>query len=125
MDGSDLMVDSKRILIVDDDAGVRDSLARILRGSGYVVEVAENGEKGIVKGESFHPDVLLVDIRMPGIDGIETHRELHRRFPQLVGISMTAYASSEKTKEAIDGGAVSVLPKPLNIESLMELVQSA
>lgn len=119
------MNDSKRVLIVDDDAGVRTSLARILRGSGYVVEVAEDGEKGVAMGKRFHPDILLVDIRMPGIDGIETHRQLHERFPSLVAISMTAFASSEKTQQAMEGGAVSVLPKPLDIENLMELVQSA
>ena len=115
---------SKKILIVDDDAGVRNSLARILRGRGHLVEVAENGEAGVEQGELFHPDVLLVDIRMPGIDGIETHRRLLARFPHLVGISMTAYASSEKTKEAMKGGALSVLAKPLNIDSLMALMQS-
>jgi CheY-like chemotaxis protein len=116
---------AKRILIVDDDAGVRHSLARILRTSGHVVELAADGEEGITKGEAFQPDVLLVDIRMPGIDGIETHRQLHQRFPQMVAISMTAYASSDKTRQAIECGAVSVLSKPLNIKHLMELVQSA
>lgn len=115
---------SKKILIVDDDAGVRNSLARILRRGGHLVEVAENGEAGVEQGELFRPDILLVDIRMPGIDGIETHRQLRARFPHLIGISMTAYASTEKTNEAKRGGALSVLAKPLNIDNLMELMQS-
>lgn len=116
---------SKRILIIDDDAGIRTSLARILRRNGHIVEVAADGEEGIAKGEALQPDVLLVDIRMPGMDGIETHRKLNQRFPRMVAISMSAYASSDKTQAAIEGGAVSVLEKPINIESLMELVQSA
>jgi len=112
-------------MVVDDDAGIRHSLARILRRKGFVVEIAADGEQAIVKSESFHPDVLLVDMRMPGIDGIETHRQLQRRFPELVAITMTAFAPPDQTKEAIAEGMVSVLSKPLNIDSLMEMVQSA
>lgn len=118
------ILDSKKILVVDDDAGIRQSLARILRGSGYKVEVAADGEQAIATAESFEPDVLLVDMRMPGIDGIETHRRLQRRFPDLVAITMTAFARPDQTEQAITDGMVSVLSKPLDIDSLMEMVQS-
>jgi len=115
----------KRILVVDDDAAIRRSLARILRAAGHDVCVANDGFQAIEIAVDFQPDLLLVDIRMPGMDGVETFRRLRQQSPTLVAICMTAYAGSEKTTEAIETGALCVQSKPLKIEPLLEMVKSS
>ena len=114
-----------RILVVDDDAGIRNSLARILRSAGNEVVVAKDGFDAIEVAREFQPDLLLVDIRMPGMDGVETFRRLRELIPSLVAIFMTAYSGSDKTNEASERGALSVVAKPLAIEELMKMVKSA
>jgi DNA-binding NtrC family response regulator len=116
---------NKRILVVDDDQGIRSSLSRILRSYGHEVQVAKDGLEAIGFCNEFPPDLLLIDIRMPGIDGVETFRRLRERWPSLVAIFMTAYSSSEKSVEAEQRGAISVLAKPLNLARLMDLVQAS
>lgn len=116
---------NKRILVVDDDPGIRSSLSRILRSLGHEIQVARDGFEAIGICEEFSPDLLLIDIRMPGIDGVETFRRLRQQWPSLVAIFMSAYSSSEKSSEAEERGAISVLAKPLNLTRLMDLVQAS
>lgn len=117
--------DRKRILVVDDDDGVRTSIARILRASGYEVITAVDGFDALkLVEDELEPDLLLIDIRMPGMDGVETFQKLRALCPALVAIFMTAYSTSEKTVEANEQGALNVLSKPLEISSLLELVIS-
>lgn len=113
----------KRILVVDDDQGIRASLSRILRASGHDVRVAKDGFEALEICREYPPDLLLIDIRMPGMDGVETFHRLRREWPSLVAIFMTAYSTSERTTEAEERGAISVLSKPLNLERLMDLVE--
>ena len=121
------MADSgKRILLVDDDEGVRTSLARILRASGQSVSVAQDGYQALqLVMEGMSPDLLLIDIRMPGMDGVETFEKCREHCPGLVAIFMTAYSSSERTIEAAERGALKVLSKPLEIPSLLELITAS
>ncbi len=109
----------KKILVVDDDEGIRTSLARILRAEGHHVQVACDGLEAIGVCEDYRPDLLLSDIRMPGMDGVETFRQLREQIPELTVIFMTAYSASEMTKEAARCGALSVLSKPIDIENLV------
>lgn len=115
----------KSILVVDDDDGIRKSLARILSAAGHQVQLAKDGFEAIEICRQFVPDLLLIDIRMPGIDGIETFRRLRHEIPTLVAIFMTAYAGSEKTLEAEELGALSVQAKPLDIDPFLKMIKSA
>ena len=117
---------AKRILLVDDDEGVRTSLTRILRASGHNVLVAHDGYEAVkLIQQELAPDLLLIDIRMPGMDGVETFEECRKYCPELVAIFMTAYSSSERTIQAAERGALQVLSKPLEIPSLLELITAS
>ena len=116
----------KRILIVDDDEAIRNSLARILRRTAHEILLAKDGNDAlelVVSG--YKPDLLIIDIRMPGMDGIEAFQKLRQHCPSLIAIFMTAYSSSKKTLEAQQRGALSILAKPLDISRLLNLVTSA
>jgi two-component system response regulator HydG len=121
----------KRILVVDDEAGIRTSLARILRASGYDVRVAKDGFEAIEVSAGFVPGLLLVDLRMPGIDGVDTFRRMRQQIPSLVAILMTAYAGSVKADEQSEHGnkqsehgAMLVQSKPLDIDALLSAIDT-
>lgn len=114
----------RRILVVDDDEGIRTSLSRVLRSSGHQVRVANDGFHAIEVSREFHPDLVLLDIRMPGMDGVETFEHLRSEAPGLAAIFMTAYATSERSIEAEERGAISVLPKPLDCQRLLKLIEA-
>lgn len=110
---------AKRVLIVDDDDGIRRSLARIMRCKGFAVETAPDGESALASARTFHPHLLLLDIRMPGIDGVEAFRQIRAENTRVSAIFMTAYSSSTRISEAFELGAFSVLSKPLQIDTLV------
>lgn len=113
-----------RMLIVDDEEGMRSTLRRIMRSKGFQVEVASSGEEAILLAQQFQPELLLLDIRMPGINGIETFRRLKTICPEAFAIFMTAYAASHLSQEALHEGAVEVFPKPLDIDRLCQRIES-
>lgn len=117
--------DGERILIVDDDDGIRSSLARVLRMKGYEVATAGSGESGIDVAGSFRPSIAIVDIRMPGMDGVDAFVAMRDHLPMIRGIFMTAYSSSARTADAIEAGGLSVLAKPLDINQVIELAEQA
>ncbi len=114
-----------RILIVDDEKGMRTTLQRIMVAKGFDVLVAIDGYQAIELAEEFQPEFLLIDIRMPGLNGVDAFREIKLNCPDTVAIFMTAYSTSELSQEAIDEGAVDVLAKPLDIDNLCELIEKA
>ena len=114
----------KRILIVDDDEGIRTSLSRILRSAGHDIRLARDGFDAIDVAKEFQPELLLIDICMPGMDGVETFQRLRKECPSLTAIFMTAHASSGKSEEAEECGAIQVLAKPLDPCSLLKLVEA-
>jgi DNA-binding NtrC family response regulator len=87
--------------------------------------MASDGLDAIEVARDFQPDLLLIDIRMPGIDGVETFQRLRAELPSLAAIFMTAYSSSDKSKEAEEWGAIRVLGKPLDLSHLMKLVEAS
>ncbi len=117
------MAKSLRLLIVDDDAPIRRSLARVLRTRGFEIELASDGEAAIVVAERFQPDCLLIDIRLPGIDGVETFTAIRGILPRVPAVFMTAYAASAQARAAHELGAIAVLAKPLDVASLSELIE--
>ncbi len=112
----------KRVLIVDDDEGIRRSLARVVRQQGYDVDTAEDGLAAIESARGFRPDLLLMDVRMPGIDGVEAYRRIRADDPEVAAIFMTAYSSAVLVQDAIQLGAHEVVSKPLDLDSLVNRI---
>src|ERR1044071_3550134 len=108
-----------RILVVDDEANARTALAELLRDEGYEVETAADAFKALGKYESFAPHIVVTDLKMPGMDGIELVKKI-RATDDVVGIIvMTAFGAVSSAIEAMRAGAAEYLTKPLNFEELL------
>ena len=101
-----------RILIVDDEASMRELLEIVLRREGYDVSLAGNGAAAVAALESESFDLLISDIKMPDMSGVEVLRAARRLDPEMMAIMITAYASTESAVEAMRLGACDYLCKP-------------
>ena len=113
----------KPILVVEDEAIMRESLRDWLTDDGYQVETAKEGEEALEAIAEQDFGVVILDLRLPGKDGIEVLREAKERRPQLKGIIITAYPSIETAVEATRIGAIDYLTKPVSLDALEELIQ--
>ncbi len=102
-----------RILVVDDEVPITILLSKILKREGYAVETAGSGEEALAKLPEFVPNLVITDLKMPGIDGIELMRRIRRERPEVDFILLTAYATVENAVEAMKAGAREYLIKPL------------
>ncbi len=114
-----------RILIVDDEPNARTALAELLREEGYAVETAADGFKALPKLEDFAPDLLLTDLKMPGMDGIELMRKARELDPEATVVVMTAFGAVDTAVTAMRSGAADYLTKPLNIDELGIVLERA
>jgi DNA-binding NtrC family response regulator len=114
-----------RILVVDDEANARAALSEILRDEGYATETAADGFKALGKLEEFAPDVVLTDLKMPGLDGIAFMEKAKSASPQTVFVVMTAFGTISSAVSAIKKGAENYLTKPLDYEALSAVVDRA
>ena len=114
-----------RILVVDDEANARAALSEILRDEGYATETAADGFKALGKLEEFQPDVVLTDLKMPGLDGIAFMDKAKSASPQTVFVVMTAFGTISSAVSAIKKGAENYLTKPLDFEALSAVVERA
>lgn len=117
------MREKTSILIVDDDPGITETLNDILDELGYDTDVAENGFMAIEKSKKRTYDMALIDIRMPGIDGVATLKELKKINPPMVIVMMTAYSLEGVRKKALKEGATDILQKPFGIDKLVRLIE--
>jgi len=108
----------KHILIVDDDPSVLRSLARYLKKKGYRVSEASGGRDAIEKVEKDPPHLVLLDVVMPDMDGIETLNLIRQRFPDVDVVMISALKEEIVAKESIKMGAYEWLPKPFSLETL-------
>ncbi|MBM3310369.1 MAG: sigma-54-dependent Fis family transcriptional regulator [Candidatus Aminicenantes bacterium] len=113
------------ILIVDDEPVIRDVLSQLLTSEGYEVEAAASGEEGLQKFGLRTPDLILLDLLMPGQDGIEVLKAVKKIQPQALVIIITAYASVESAIEAMKMGAYDYVQKPFKHEELLLTVRRA
>ena len=113
------------ILVVDDDPAVRDSVRRWLELDGFQVRVAADATSATHALAQDDFDLVLLDIRMPGVDGLTLQRRLHERFPELPVILVTAYGSIETAVDALKAGAFDYLCKPVDPERLSRVVAHA
>ena len=113
------MTDRGRILIVDDEANARTALAELLRDEGFQIETAADGFKALPKLEDFRPDLLLTDLKMPGLDGLELMRRAREGDPEIAAVVMTAYGAIDTAVAAMRQGAADYLTKPINVDELL------
>ncbi|WP_319590960.1 sigma-54 dependent transcriptional regulator [uncultured Draconibacterium sp.] len=119
------MKTSISILIVDDEESVRDSLYNWFIEDGYVVDSAANAKEALSKIESGNFDIILADIKMPGMDGLEMHRRIKEFDSAAIVIVMTAFASVETAVQALKDGAFDYITKPFDPDDLSHLIRNA
>jgi CheY-like chemotaxis protein len=110
----------QRALIVDDNLPLAENLAEILSGEGYDVLVFDRPEAAMSACEHETFDVALLDMRMPGMDGVELHSVLASRCPHARFVLMTAYTEDTRIAAALSAGVRTVLPKPVPLGPLLE-----
>ncbi|HEX2657304.1 MAG TPA: sigma-54 dependent transcriptional regulator [Polyangia bacterium] len=110
------------ILVVDDEANARTALAELLRDEGYRVETAADGFKALGKMEELAPDLVLTDLKMPGMGGVELLEKVRASDEEVVVIVMTAFGAVESAVDALKKGAADYLTKPLNTAELFLVV---
>ncbi len=113
------------VLIVDDEATIIESLEGILSDDGFEVMHAFNGYEALKKIETDSPDIVLLDIWMPGMDGIETLKEIKKGFPNIPVVMITGHGSIESAVDATKSGAYDFLEKPLSIDKVMVTINNA
>lgn len=122
---ADEAVQGARVVVIDDDYAMRLSCRQILTKSGYAVEVFEDGAKGLEAVLSERPDLVVVDLKMPGISGMEVISRIHAVDPDQVVVVITGYPTIGSAVEAIRAGAFDFLPKPFTPDELRLVVRRA
>ncbi len=115
----------ERILVVDDESGMRDFLSIMLKKDGYDVALAESGEEALrsVQKEIF--DLVITDVKMPGIDGIDVLKAVKEASPETIVIVITAFAATETAVEAMKLGAYDYITKPFKVDEIRLVIQKA
>jgi len=114
-----------RILFIDDDAAGRQMAVYNLRKAGHVVDEAEDGRRGFEVFDEASHELVVTDVRMPGMSGVEVTRKLHERAPECPVLVITAYADVETAVEAIKAGAYDFVQKPFSRDQLQLVVERA
>jgi len=115
----------EKILVIDDDSGVRQVLADSLSGMGYAVHAIESGEKALTAIRDIGCDLLILDMVLPRIDGMEVLKEINRHHPEMAVIMITGYASVETAIKAMKMGAFDYIVKPFRMEEVELVVGKA
>src|SRR5688500_925561 len=114
-----------RILVVDDEAAIRDSLRMILEYEDYQCVGAASGQEAVAIVQRDRPDLVMLDIKMPGMDGLEVLRKLHAQDETLPIVMISGHGTTSTAVEAIRSGAIDFLDKPLSSERVIVTLQNA
>ena len=117
-----------RIMLADDEGIVLNSLSFIIEKNyegQFEIETAKSGRSAIETAEHFRPDIIFMDIQMPGINGIEAMKEIRENLPQTIFVVLTAYDKFDYAKEAINLGVLDYLNKPFNQKNIIEVLDQA
>lgn len=114
---------AEKILIVDDQFGIRILLTEVFQKEGYRTFQAANGISALDIVKTHNPDMVLLDIKIPGMDGIEILRRMKKINKDIKVIIMTAYGELDMIKEAMNLGAITYFAKPFDIDELRETVR--
>lgn len=111
------------ILVIDDEKAMRDSCYQVLSKDGYATETAENGQSGLQKIREVRPDLVLIDLKMPGMGGMELLEKIGQIDPDIISIVITGYATIESAVEAMKLNAYDFLPKPFTPDQLRIVIE--
>ncbi len=114
-----------KILLIDDEARILQTFARTLRLAGYAVTTAEGGQEGLALYQQEQPDIVLLDLRMPGMDGLEVLQAMRERDPEANVILCTAHGDKDAVIDALRAGASDFLPKPVDQVTLESALRRA
>src|SRR3954452_3850954 len=115
----------KHLLLVDDESALREAIAERLADHGFIVEQAASGEQALQRLADFAFDVLITDLRLPGIDGRAVLEAALERYPEIIGIVITGYGTVKDAVEAIKRGAADFITKPFQFDALLHVLRSA
>jgi two-component system response regulator PilR (NtrC family) len=115
----------KHLLIVDDEKALREAIAERLADHGFVVEQADSGEQALERLADFAFDVIITDLRLPGIDGRRVLDAALERYPEIIGIVITGFGTVKDAVEAIKQGASDFITKPFQFDALLHVLSSA
>ncbi len=115
----------RKILLVEDDASTASALQKVLRAEGYEVDLADRGDEGLAQATARAFDLVLTDLKLPGLNGLDLAAQLHAAQPKLPIILMTAHGTTDTAIEATKLGAYEYLLKPFEADELLDLVASA
>jgi DNA-binding NtrC family response regulator len=114
-----------KVLVVDDDADLRELLTEAVAGWGYAVSMASSGDEAVQKIYAERFDIVITDLMMPGMDGLELLERINRLDREIVVIMVTGNATMETAVKAIEAGAYDYIAKPFRLDDLMVLVKNA
>ena len=113
----------KTILVVEDNPDARDMVSLVLKSAGFSVRTAEDGQDALDAVQHWQPDLIITDIQMPNLDGIEMIKRMRKRFnSKAVPIVVMSAITKAATQEALDAGANESAPKPMQVRYLLSLV---
>ncbi len=117
------MKEIRSVMIVEDDDALRSSLASFFESRGLQVHAFDNGTKAVEEAIRLAVDIAVVDVNLPGTDGIEIIRKLSTLKPEGVFVCITSEPTEELCREAVDAGAARVFSKPLNLTDMEDLLE--
>ena len=115
---------ARRVLVVDDNRDLAENIAEILECEGFETLVAFDPHDALARADGFAFDVAVLDVRMPGMDGVTLFQRLASLRPAAAFVLVTGYTRDERLQHALDAGVRAVLPKPVVVPRLLELVSA-
>ncbi|KUG03403.1 sporulation initiation phosphotransferase (spo0f) [hydrocarbon metagenome] len=112
----------KKILIVDDQKGVRRLLEELFKKDNWIVNTATDGREAVSRVSEFQPDIILMDMKMPNVNGLEASKQILSVHKEMSIIMMTAYGEMDVIKNALEAGVKKCVTKPFDIMNLKDIV---
>ncbi len=117
--------DIGHVLIVDDEESICWGLKRLLSGEGHAVSVASTAEEALAMAERTKPDLVVMDVRLPGMDGLAAMKQMNERLGPVPVVVITAFGNLETAVQAVEQGAVDYLTKPFDLDEVAEVLRRA
>lgn len=118
-------VTKRKILLIDDEPDLLELIKEILEREGYQIFCASNGAAGILLNEQENPDLIVLDLRMPDMDGIETLQHIRKTDDQVIVVILTGYGCPDTIRDAVDLNVSEYLSKPFENEELVSVISKA
>jgi len=118
-------MERRKILIIDNEPALLDVFADNLAATGFEVHVADAGDIGLELVERVRPDLVLLDVRMPRLDGFAVLREIREIDPDVAVLMMSADASEQRARQALDEGATGFITKPVEVDDLVATIEAS